>query len=888
MYRWFALLAGLVAGMAQAFTPGPHNLEHQHDTVVPDKATTAFRITFPGAQCTACWGDQVTYTTFSGPTQTFAAKRYDGRYITLLIPVTHPREAEVTEDRLRVLVDRLDLLYMAYRDLLGWEPTKFADPLGKQVFAVLPNEPSNFYGLAFVPGDSSEYSNAVLGERALDDDILSNVWVHELAHNFDPVGQWDYGPDSAHEWTTILQTWFARRQAHMDEVGRTTWEAFEASLLTGGWKDYRDNRNPAITWQLCAATAPRPNECVSANAYYLTGSLMVELAKHITGAQMADWMRRALAAQTAGATFTGAEARSDFMLAMLAEATRTDTRCIATRFRWYQGAGLASAAQYNTLFPGCLDSDNDGAKRFDDCDDANAAVNPGASELADGRDNDCDGQIDETAVAESSVAGGDFGDNSGVATPVGAAPILISGSFAERPAGSALDVDHVRLASTIGPVTLRVCATGSPVFVGGISTSGVGWGPLASAVSGGCGTTTHTFETWRGFWVDRGSNNTLSGSYTLEITVPPGNAWPRPAAVKLIRATDGSVDAVIDPANVQGGLAGAELRWYQTGQGERARGPASDGASLQAPALTAAAFNDRRPVQLRAQLWRNGLPIEEPSNPIWFPSSAHLNPVTPDGRHSGAWYSPRHNGEGFFIEMLPNNRFLAYWFTYDPASWNSTVGNAPQHWLLADGVVDGKVLRANLTRVSGGGFGSAMNPTQLVLTTVGEIEFLFAGDNQGSVHYRVDGRTGEFELERLTQLRTGAGTRGLSGSWYQPSLRGQGLIVQETTTNNELLAIMFTFDQFRRPAWALMQGSIAADGSISFAAAPFRARGGLFGRGYRNSSIVNDVAGAATLMLSCSSGRYTIQLPAIAAATQTLTLERITTPLGAGCPSAQP
>lgn len=884
MSKWLSLLSLVWASAALAFVPGPHNLEHSQDTVAPDKAGTAFRIEFPGAQCSVCWGDTVRYTSFSTPQQIFDAKRYDGRYITLLIPVTHPREADVTADRLRVLVDRLDLLYMAYRDLLGWEPNKSSDPLGKQVFTVLPNNPSNFYGLAFVPGDASEYSNAVLAEVALDDDILSNVWVHELAHNFDPVGQWDYGPDSAHDWTTIMQNWFARRQAHMDEAGRQTWEAVEASFLQAYWKPYRDSTT--LTWLECAATSPRPATCASANAYYLQGNLMVEAARHMTGAQVADWMRRGLAAQIAGQVYTGAEERSDFMLSMLADATRSDTRCIATRFRWYQGSRLAqTAAQYPARFPACLDGDGDGAQRFDDCDDGNSAVRPGAPELADGRDNDCDNQIDETAVAESSIASGDFGDSFSTATPVGAAPILISGTFAERAAGTNPDIDHFKLASTIGPVSVRLCATGVQMFSGGVATNGVGWAPLASAPAGSCGLGSHTFETWQSFWVDRGASNTTPGSYTLEITPLVGASWPRPAALKLARNAGGAVLANIDATAVQGGLTGAQLRWYLTGEGERARGLAADASALQAPPLNANVFVGSRPVQLRAQLWRDGLPIEEPSNPILFPSSAHLNTVTPDARHSGSWYSPSHNGEGFLIEMLPNNRFLAYWFTYDPSYYNRAAGSAPQHWLLADGVVDGNVLRAPLSRVSGGRFGSAMNPAQLQVKQVGEIEFVFAGDDIGSVHYRADGRSGEFALERLTRFRTGAGTRGLSGSWYQPSLRGQGLVVQETA-NNDLLAVMFTFDAQQRPVWALMQGSIGSDGAIQFASAPFRASGGLFGRGYRNSSIVNDIAGSSTLTLSCNQGRFTIQLPAISAAAQTLVLERVTTPTNVGCPSS--
>ncbi len=850
-----------------------------HDYIEARSAEKIARITFPGNPCGPCWGDRVSYTSFSQPVQTFDAQRYDGRWITLLIPVTHPRSAEVTEDRLRVLVDRLDLMYASYRELLDWEPGKSSDPLGKQVFTVLPNEPSTFYGLAFAPGDASEYSNAVLSERALDDDMLSNVWVHELGHNFDAIQLWDYGPDAVHDWTTLLQVWFARRQAHMDEVGRQTWPAFEASWLGSYWSGFRDN--PSVTWQQCAATSPRPTVCNDARALFLTGNLGVEIGKYISGAQMKSWLQRALQAQNNGAAPATPEERSDYMLSSLAEATQTDTRCIATRFHWYQGSGLAIAAQYPNRFAGCLDSDTDSAQRFDDCNDQNAAVRPGAAEIIDGLDNDCDSLIDEVSVSEANVAGADFGDNVGTATQVGAAPLILSGTFADRASGQALDVDHVRLQTPIAAVVLKLCATGVRTSVAGLATNGIGYGPLAAVDPGQCTTNAYTDQTWAGFWLDRGTVN-VPGSYTLEISAPTAT-WPRPPVITLGRAADGRVRANIDPARVPGGLAGSELRWLQTGTGWVKMGPATTASSLDAPALAATSFASAQPVQLRAQLWRDGLPIEEPANPYLYPSVAHVNGVLPNAGHSGAWYAPSHNGEGFLLEMLPGDRFAVYWFTYDPGAWSSTVGSAAQHWLLAEGAVDGKVLRAPLLRVTGGRFGSAMNPAELIVSSVGELELSFADNQRGTVHFRVDGRTGEFALQRLTAFRSDASTRGLSGSWYQNSLRGQGLIVQELD-RNELLGFMFTFDAQRKPAWILVQGNVAADGSISMSSAPFRSFGGLFGRGYRNASIRTETTGTAALGLSCRSGSFQIQVPAIAAASQSFTLERLTTPLGVVCP----
>lgn len=63
---------------------------------------------------------------------------------------------------------------------------------------------------------------------------------------------------------------------------------------------------------------------------------------------------------------------------------------------------------------GCFDADGDGAS-CDDCDDADPARFPGANEVCDTRDNDCDGEIDEGAVTTWFVdADGDGYGNAGL------------------------------------------------------------------------------------------------------------------------------------------------------------------------------------------------------------------------------------------------------------------------------------------------------------------------------------------------------------------------------------------------------------------------------------------------------------------------------------------
>jgi hypothetical protein len=57
-----------------------------------------------------------------------------------------------------------------------------------------------------------------------------------------------------------------------------------------------------------------------------------------------------------------------------------------------------------TPMPG--DNDGDGVLNLDDCDDLDAATFPGAPELCDARDNDCDGEIDESMYAGTQAVAG--------------------------------------------------------------------------------------------------------------------------------------------------------------------------------------------------------------------------------------------------------------------------------------------------------------------------------------------------------------------------------------------------------------------------------------------------------------------------------------------------
>ena len=77
------------------------------------------------------------------------------------------------------------------------------------------------------------------------------------------------------------------------------------------------------------------------------------------------------------------------------------------------GGDSNTGSDTDTGEPAQTDGDGDGFfAEVDDCDDSNAAVNPGAAEVCDGLDNDCDEQLDEGVmlVFYADDDGDTFGD----------------------------------------------------------------------------------------------------------------------------------------------------------------------------------------------------------------------------------------------------------------------------------------------------------------------------------------------------------------------------------------------------------------------------------------------------------------------------------------------
>ena len=122
-------------------------------------------------------------------------------------------------------------------------------------------------------------------------------------------------------------------------------------------------------------------------------------------------------------------------------------------------------------------------------------------------------------------------------------------------------------------------------------------------------------------------------------------------------------------------------------------------------------------------------------------------PIHDAHRLSGSWYDPTHSGEGYVLQVLADERVLAYWFSYDPE------GN--RRWFFGVGAIDGDMLRFDEMHTTlGPVFGAGFNPDDTQILPWGTLE-LELGCNNGTARFTSTEEgfpAGELALTRLTLL----------------------------------------------------------------------------------------------------------------------------------------
>ena len=259
-----------------------------------------------------------------------------------------------------------------------------------------------------------------------------------------------------------------------------------------------------------------------------------------------------------------------------------------------------------------------------------------------------------------------------------------------------------------------------------------------------------------------------------------------------------------------------------------------------------------------------------------------------DSRITGAWYDPAQPGHGLFIEVLSEGRFLAWWFTFNPAG-------TQQAWFGGVGTYSGNTATIpQVTQSSGGRWIPNFNPAQVVNNAWGSLSFEFTDLDHGRVDFgSVAGYgSGSMNLTRLTRpamstanasgASADAITPAFTGAWYDPAQAGHGLFV-EVLPDNRVLAWWFTFDPSgTQQAWFGGVGTYS--GNTATITAVVQPTGGRWIPNFNPQQVANNPWGTLTLEFSdCANG------VARFASTRgygngSMNLTRLTVPVGVQCP----
>lgn len=271
-------------------------------------------------------------------------------------------------------------------------------------------------------------------------------------------------------------------------------------------------------------------------------------------------------------------------------------------------------------------------------------------------------------------------------------------------------------------------------------------------------------------------------------------------------------------------------------------------------------------------------------------------PVRIEAGHSAMWYDPARSGEGWMLEILPDDAAVLYWFTFDDAG--------QPRWLSGNGQIlrhdAGDEIRfAELVAVHGPRFG-AYDPAAAVREVKGAASLRFFDCNRGQITFDAYGQQKQFALTRLTRAMGAQGCRplhgtpgepvaayaGQSGSWYDPTQSGQGFSL-EWMANGDAALVWFTFDPQGRPYWMTAVGQMQ-EGRIVFPQVT-SVSGGRFAQPFDPEAVIRSPWGSLELSLDCDQGQahYTPAGNSAFPAGQ-LHVQRLTRLASPACPWVKP
>lgn len=204
---------------------------------------------------------------------------------------------------------------------------------------------------------------------------------------------------------------------------------------------------------------------------------------------------------------------------------------------------------------------------------------------------------------------------------------------------------------------------------------------------------------------------------------------------------------------------------------------------------------------------------------------------------SAAFFDPDRNGEGIFVELLDNQLALVYIFSYNREGTG-------QAWMIGLGEQVGEgIIIHKLFKPTGASFGPDFDPNDVVRANFGSLVFKFptCGTSElpgilmvypeGTSNYDLLESHNYTQLTRLVSCDTAEGSANstLSGSWFDPTHDGEGIILQ-VLESGIVLVQWFTYDNDGNQMW--IQGTGTITGNVLTVDNLFTTQGPEWGDGF--------------------------------------------------------